>query len=201
MDFLEIAKNRYTTKKYNPNKRIPEEQVNILKEIIRLSPSSINSQPWKFAFVSDGKTKSKLAGASFFNEHKVSAASHIVVFYAIDDIDKFENQIEGKLPPEPVAYYLKNIKPLAEAEIKAWFGHQVYLSLGFFLSACAAMGIDSTPMEGIDKESYDKILHIDGYKPLFAVAIGTRDAGDTNQLHTKPKYRLKQEDIVLSIND
>ena len=44
MNFLSIAQNRYTTKMYN-GKRIPEDTLNQLKEILRLSPSSINSQP------------------------------------------------------------------------------------------------------------------------------------------------------------
>ncbi|WP_286851441.1 nitroreductase family protein, partial [Sphingobacterium sp. UBA7253] len=46
MAFLETAKQRYTTKKYNSEALIPEEKIAELKEIIRLSPSSINSQPW-----------------------------------------------------------------------------------------------------------------------------------------------------------
>ena len=52
MNFLSIAQNRYTTKMYN-GKRIPEDTLNQLKEILRLSPSSINSQPWQFVFVGD----------------------------------------------------------------------------------------------------------------------------------------------------
>ena len=47
MNFLNLAQNRYTTKMYN-GKRIPEDTLNQLKEILRLSPSSINSQPWQF---------------------------------------------------------------------------------------------------------------------------------------------------------
>lgn len=45
MNFLELAKNRYTTKHYS-TKRISDEDIAQLKEILRLAPSSINSQPW-----------------------------------------------------------------------------------------------------------------------------------------------------------
>ena len=38
---------RYTTKKYDASKRISSEELAIIKEALRLSPSSINSQPWK----------------------------------------------------------------------------------------------------------------------------------------------------------
>ena len=44
MNFLELAKNRYTTKHYS-TKRISDEDIAQLKEILRLAPSSINSQP------------------------------------------------------------------------------------------------------------------------------------------------------------
>ena len=196
MDFLALAESRYTTKKYNPNEKISDEKIKQLTEVLRLSPSSINSQPWKFSMISDEKLKNELASVSYFNEPKIKDASHIVVFSAIDDVEKFEQQIKQNLPEGAVGYFNQFLKPKPEAEIKAWFGHQVYLSLGFFLSACAALGIDSTPMEGIKTEEYDKILKIDGYTTLFAVAIGYRAAEDVNQPSVKPKSRLALENVV-----
>ena len=50
MNFLELAKNRYTTKSYR-NEKISEDKIQKLKEILRLAPSSINCQPWKFYFI------------------------------------------------------------------------------------------------------------------------------------------------------
>jgi len=199
MSFLDIAQNRYTTKKYDPNKQIPEEKIQQLKEIIRLSPSSINSQPWKFVFISDKKEKNKLARVSYFNEHKVNDASCLVIFYAIDNLAKFEEQIAQYLPEAAVMYYNAKIKSLPEFEIKSWLQHQVYLSLGFFLGACSSMGIDSTPMEGIQKEGYDRIMHLDGYKPLFAVALGYRAEDDSNQPTITAKSRLPIEDVIQTV--
>lgn len=196
MDFLTLAESRYTTKKYSPNEKVSDEKIQQLMEVLRLSPSSINSQPWKFTIIADEKLKSQLASVSFFNEPKINAASHVVVFSAIDDVEKFEQHIKQNLPEGAVGYFNQFIKPKPEAEIKAWFGHQVYLSLGFFLSACAALGIDSTPMEGIKTEEYDKILNLDGYTTLFAVAIGYRAAEDVNQPSVKPKTRLALENVV-----
>lgn len=42
---------RYTTKKYDATKRISAEDIEIIKQALRLSASSINSQPWKFAVI------------------------------------------------------------------------------------------------------------------------------------------------------
>ncbi|WP_163709481.1 NAD(P)H-dependent oxidoreductase [Mangrovibacterium lignilyticum] len=198
-DFRTLAADRYTTKKYDPTKQISAELVAELKEILRLSPSSINSQPWRFTFVSDPKLKEELAPCSFHNEEKVKDASHLVVFSVIDNIDLFEKQINENLPEGAVGYYNKNIKPGTEAEIKAWMAHQVYLSLGFFLSGAASLGVDSTPMEGINTAEYDRILNIEGYRTLFAVALGYRDPDDFNQPSLKPKSRIDLNKVIYSI--
>ena len=171
MNFLNKMKTRYTVKKYNPQGIITEEQVAQLKEILNLSPSSINSQPWNFVFVNNLEIKTELAEASYFNKEKIVDSSQLVVFQVIKNVKDFEEQIEENLPEGSINYYKNFVKPKGEEAIKSWLGHQVYLSLGVFLSACADMGIDSTPMEGIEPEKYDDILKNDMYETLFAVAI------------------------------
>lgn len=198
MNFLELAQTRYTTKNYNGEK-ISDEKISQLAEILRLSPSSINSQPWQFFFVSDEKIKSNLAELSLFNKDRVLKSSHLVVFTAINDLNIFENQIKENLPQGAVDYYYQFLKPKGETEIKNWMQKQVYLSLGYFLSACASMEIDATPMEGIENEKYDEILGLKDTKTLFAVAIGYRNSEDKNQPHITPKRRLDLEKIITNI--
>lgn len=196
MEFISLSKNRYTTKRYNSAKKISNEEIDKLKEILRLSPSSINSQPWKFIFVSNDEIKNRLAEVSYFNEQKIKDASHLVIFCAIDNIQSFENRINKNLPEGAVGYYNQFVKPLPESEIKSWLQHQVYLSLGYFLSACASMSIDSTPMEGIKCAEYNSILNLENCSTLFAVAIGYRDQHDPNQPNIKGKSRLRMEEII-----
>lgn len=196
MDFLNLSKTRYTTKKYDALRKISDNEIEQLKEILRLSPSSINSQPWKFIFVSNEEIKNQLAQVSYFNDQKIKDASHLVIFCAIDDVQHFENQINKNLPEGAVAYYNQFVKPSSESEIKSWLRNQVYISLGCFLSACASMSIDSTPMEGINLKEYDSILNLKNYATLFAVAIGFRDINDPNQPNIKSKTRLKMEEII-----
>ncbi len=199
MDFLHIAQSRYTTKKYDPNKKVDNETIENLKEIIRLSPSSINSQPWKFTFVSDEKVKSELAEFSYNNKQKVLDASHVVVFGVIKNAETFENEKLTLLPEVVTSYYNRVLKSKGDEQVMTWLTSQVYLSLGFFLSATASLGIDSTPMEGIQTEAYDRVLQNDDYKTLFAVAIGYRDKEDTNQPVHTPKFRLEKDQIIRSI--
>lgn len=199
MSFIQVMKERYATKKYNANKKIAPEKIEELKEILRLSPSSINSQPWHFTFVSDKETKNKLAEVSYFNTEKIKNCDTLVIFNAIDDTSHFEQQIERNLPESAVNYYNNFIKPLPDVEIKNWYGKQVYLALGVLLSACANMQIDSTPMEGIESDKYDAILQIPHYKTLVAVAIGYRDEQDSNQPILKSKSRLTSNELVKTI--
>lgn len=199
MNFLEKMKTRYAVKKYNPQGKISDEKIQMLKEILHLSPSSINSQPWNFIFVSNSEIKEQLAEASYFNKEKVLESSQLVVFQAIKNPEDFEKQIEENLPEGLVEYYRTFVKPQGEAAIKSWFAHQVYLALGVFLSACADLGIDSTPMEGIEGDKYDSILNNEKYETLFAVVIGQKSEEDKNQpIHT-PKRRLERKKVILEM--
>ena len=197
MNFLDQMKNRYTVKKYNPQGKVTEQQVAELKQILNLSPSSINSQPWNFVFVNDPQLKQQLGDKSYFNKEKVLESSYIIVFQVIKDVENFEKQIEENLPEGPVNYYRTMVKPKGEEAVKSWLRHQVYLSLGVLLSACAAMGIDSTPMEGIEPDGYDAVLNNEKYETLFAVAIGERDETDANQPKFNPKKRLNAEKVIV----
>lgn len=196
MSFRDAMRNRYTTKQYDPTKKIAPEQLEELKEILWLSPSSINSQPWKFSFVSDRETKEKLSVISWLNTQRILDCDTVVVFSRVSNIDLFEEQIEAGLPERSVAYYHEFIKPWTEEKIKAWFDRQVYLAVGILLAACAEMGIDSTPMEGIEPENYDAVLGQTDYATVVAVAIGYRDPQDTNQPASKPKSRRDLREVV-----
>ncbi len=196
MKFTKIIQSRYTTKSYDYTKKVSKESVEELKAIVHLSPSSINSQPWKFTFIENKTVKTALAEASYFNKQKILDASHLVVFSAIDDIAFFEENIKHYLPEGAIGYYNNFVKPKGMQEIKSWFKQQTYLSLGIFLSACASMQIDSTPMEGIEIDKYKNILNQIKYKPIFAVAIGYRNTEDKNQPMYNPKSRLPIEDII-----
>ncbi len=196
MSFLESMKQRYTTKKYDAATKIDDQKIEELKEILHLTPSSINSQPWKFVIISDDELKSKLADASMFNKEKINQSSHLVILNAISDISVFEKQIQENLPQGAVDYYHKLIKPHGDQHTKNWMAKQVYIALGVLLSATANMGIDSTPMEGIEAEKYVEILGLKGYEPLVAVALGVRDSEDLNQPNRKPKSRIDR-DLIL----
>ena len=84
-------------------------------------------------------------------------------------------------------------------EVNDWATHQVYIALGFFLSAAAMLGIDACPMEGFEPAKYDEILELPrlGYGARVLATAGYRAAGDP---YVKlAKVRFKTEDVVVHI--
>ena len=199
MSFLDKIKNRYAVKKYNPQVKISQEKIDELKGILNLSPSSINSQPWNFVFIKTQEIKEQLSEFSYHNKQKVIDCSHVIVFQVLKSSEYFENQMHEYLNEVGVNFYNTLVKPKGEEYIKSWMTHQVYLSLGVFLSACADMEIDSTPMEGIQADQYDSIINNPNYESVFAVAIGEKSEEDHNQLTITPKKRLNSEKIISEI--
>ena len=194
MNFLEIAQKRYAAKAYR-NEKISEAKIKELAEILRLAPSSVNSQPWKFAIIGDEALKADLAAHSFFNEQKIKEASHLVVFFAKDNVAEFEENFK-KVAPQPILEFYAGMKAGDEKNAKTWFQKQVYISLGFFLAACGVEGIDATPMEGIDTAYYSEKLQVEGYKAVLAVTVGYHSEADSNHPSKTPKRRLPLDEVV-----
>ena len=186
MNFKQFAENRYTTKKYNTTRKVLDSDIQDLKDILKLSPSSINSQPWLFTFVS--------------NATKIKDASHLVVFSVMDNLIEFEKRVEENLNEGAIRYFKQFVKPQPAEKTINWLSQQVYITLGFFLAACAAMEIDSTPMEGIEPEKYKDILKINDHKVLFSVAIGYRHSEDNTQPNIIGKSRLSANKVIQSID-
>jgi len=59
MSFLELVKNRYSCRAYK-SFDIEKEKLDYILECVRLAPSAVNRQPWKFHIVTDEEDKDKL---------------------------------------------------------------------------------------------------------------------------------------------
>ena len=88
MDMLELARTRYTCKHYDPTRGIAPETLGRLAEILRLSASSVNIQPWRFVFLATPKAKARLMPAvKDFNLERVEHAPLIFIFLANTGLD------------------------------------------------------------------------------------------------------------------
>jgi len=197
MEFKQIVEQRYATKKFD-GKTIPQDKVNQLFDIIRLSASSFNLQPWKIKVITDAETKKKLTPASW-NQPQIESCSHLLIFCAdtnVDtNIDKLEqlmlnngaqaSAIQGYL--DIMRNFSKNMEPKKKVD---WAKHQIYIALGNALNGAKSLGFDSCPMEGFSPEEYTKILNLPSHLvPTVVCPIGY--AADIQ----KQKLRFPREEI------
>jgi len=213
---LEDLNWRYTCKKYDPNRRIPEADLKVLFEAMRLTASSINSQPWKFIVIGSDEAKQRMhdtfAQQHQFNQPHVFASSHIILFannphYTRADFDQVVDQYiaDGRVLPENRdksygAMRFVELNTDAAGDNECWTRAQTYLALGNTLHTLARLKIDSTCLEGIDIERVAKEFapELDGYVCNFALAIGYRHPTDDYN-EKLPKSRLDEAAVFVHL--
>jgi nitroreductase len=204
---VEQLKWRYATKQFDPTRKIPAETWSALEEALVLTPSSFGLQPWKFLVVTDADLKRALVGASW-RQTQPADCSHHVVFAARRslteaDVDRFISrtaELRGGAVESLAGYRKVIVSFAANAAKEGWLGEwairQVYIALGNFMTSCAAIGVDTCPMEGIAPEQYDEILGLkrSEFTTVVACAAGYRAPNDKYGI--LPKVRFPVEEII-----
>ncbi|WJV63604.1 oxygen-insensitive NAD(P)H nitroreductase [Pectobacteriaceae bacterium CE70] len=217
MTLNEAVINRHTVKAFDSGKTLPESQIESLLNVLRNSPSSVNSQPWHFVVASTADGRAAIAksttGAFAYNEPKVVNASHVIALCMHTDMD--EQHLDNILTQEDqdgrfVAEGSKagqdksrrsyvDIHRYELRDMPQWMEKQVYLALGGLLLGAAVLGIDATPMEGFDQRTLDIELGLreQGLTSVVLVSLGVKSDKDFNAL--LPKSRLPREQIFTFI--
>jgi nitroreductase len=207
--FLDHQNWRYATKKFDAAKKISTEDLNTLKEAIRLSSSSYGLQPYKVIIVENPELRAKIQPAAW-GQSQIVDASHLIVFAnrtTINDaeIDAFFENISKtrETPLEALSGYqgfMKGkIKELSEDAQNTWNSKQTYLALGNLLNAAAELKIDVTPMEGFVPAQVNEILGLDvlGLNASLIATVGYRHTEDATQ-HLK-KVRKSNEELFITL--
>lgn len=213
MNVSTIANTRYTTKAFDPAKKIPAASMQELVTLLRQSPSSVNSQPSHFIVAGDDAGKARIAKGVeegyAYNLPKVVNASHVIVLCSRIDMsaahldrvlsqeaqDGRFNTAEAKVGQQNTRQFYINLHNERQ-DLQQWMEKQTYLALGGLLLGAAALGIDATPMEGFDAAKLDAELGLreKGYTSVVVVALGYRSDSDFNA--KLPKSRLSEADLV-----
>ena len=210
MDIVQAAQRRYTTKAFDPNRRIPDETIAALRTLLRNTPSSVNSQPWHFVLAGSEAGKAQIAlgmhGSYAYNEPKVRHASHVLVMCARQSLDdahlgalteqedrdgRFANA-EAKATQDKMRRFYADIHESKLNDATLWMDKQVYIALGALLLGAGALEVDACPMEGFDAVALDEALGLPakGLRSVLVVALGYRSDADFNA--RLPKSRLTE---------
>ncbi len=215
MNIKEILNRRYSTKEFDPTKKISNSDFEQVKALLQMSSSSTNIQPWHFVIADSKDGKERIAkgtqGFFQFNEAKVLNASHVVVFCARTDADENymlhlleQEEKDGRYPNDDIKQMVFGARNIFTdihrydlKDLQHWFEKQVYLNIGNLLLGAAALGIDALPMEGLDFKLIDEEFDLrkKGFTSIAAVSLGYRTETDFNAPDKTPKSRLPEEEI------
>ncbi len=214
MNLSTIANARYTTKAFDPARKVPEATIQELLTLLQQSPASVNSQPSHYVVAASDAAKARIAKTLeegyAYNVSKVQNASHVIVLCTRTDMTdahldrvlaqeekdgRFANA-EAKAGQHNTRLHYVNLHRYERKDLQHWMEKQTYLALGTLLLGAAALGVDATPMEGFDSAKLDAELGLraQGYTSVVVVSLGYRSETDFNA--KLPKSRLGEKDLI-----
>jgi len=219
MSIINSLEWRYATKKFDPDRKVSNQDIDTLKRAIQLAPSSYGFQLYKVLIITDQTIKKNLVKHSYY-QSQVRDCSHLFVFCSYktvkpEHVDEFvtlmqeartNDKEEGLKQKFQSAAKIKAYSIIAKADLgnrdpkdaQEWMKRQCYIALGNLMATCAEMRIDSCPFEGFKSEEYDRILGLTDRNLTSAVLcpVGYRSPEDHHQHRTKvrkSKERLFEE--------
>jgi len=208
---------RYATKKFDITKKINQNDLDILFDVLRLAPSSFGLQPWKFIHVKTAEIREQLQINSRWQPQVTEASDLIVIATKVNlqenDVEEYiQDMIETrKVDMDTIPEEFKNMDKLVEfknmmlgtissrtaEQLKWWNQKQAYIAMWFLLSACAEMWIDSCPMEGFDPEKYNEILWLNDlwFTATLVIPVGYRSNED--KYAELAKVRYSKEKLII----
>ena len=210
MNISQIVRTRHTCKAYDAQRPLSEEQLQQLQEILRFSPSSVNSQPWHFFLISSDEGKDKLIPTlTEHNMEKVRQAPLTVVIATKLELDdahlqalleqetqdgRFGGNEEARKGADGARRYYVGLNSTSPQKQQEWMARQAYISLGFLLMGAATLGLDATPIEGFFPEKLDAALGLGelGLKSVVVASIGYRSEQDFNASLNKSRLPAEQ---------
>ncbi|WP_293906354.1 NAD(P)H-dependent oxidoreductase [Sphingobacterium sp. UBA5670] len=208
MALLDTLEWRYATKKYDPTKKVAQEDLNKILEAARMAPSSSGLQQFRVIVITNQELKEKIVPVAW-GQQIVADSSHLLVFAAwdrytderIDNTFDQMNTLRG-LPLDTTDEYKNRLKgqfaSFTEEQQAAHAAKQAYIAFGLAIAQAAELGIDATPMEGFSNVELDELLGLDklGLKSAVMLPLGYRMEEQDWLLKLK-KFRLPKEEFLI----
>lgn len=212
-EILSAYQFRHACKVFDTNQKISDENFLFILETGRLSPSSFGLEPWRFVVVQEQELREKLKPVAGGAQRQLPTSSHLLFILARRESElKFDSEYVTKLMkevqkmPEEVVKFVSNMyRMFTEIELEnneqliyEWACKQSYIAMGNMMTAAAQIGIDSCPVEGIDREKVASIFHDEGImnKHEFGVACLVAFGYRSEDPH-RQKTRQSIEEIVV----
>lgn len=212
-DIMDAMHFRHATKKFDPNKKIAEEDFRFILETGHLSPSSFGIEPWRFLVIQSTVLRKKIKDTSWGARGKVMDASHFVIFLArtAKDMNYHSNYLMDhyknvhNYPDEAIQSMLPMIENFQKEDfdlleddrrLADWASKQTYIALANMMTTAAQIGIDSCPIEGFSIAAMNELLRKEGLLEDDHFTISVMAAFGYRVQDATPKSRRPFEDVV-----
>ncbi|XCI74834.1 MAG: NAD(P)H-dependent oxidoreductase [Flavobacteriales bacterium] len=204
MDAIKALQWRYAVKRFDPQKKLSNKQLESILEATNLSAASYGVQAYKMIVIEDPELRrEKLRPLTC--SPQITEASHLILFAIQTDLEPsyaegLVNLIERErqLPLGNLTSYKESImnfiNSLDRREREVWQSEQTHIALGTLLYYCALEQIDACPIGGFYKEGFDEVLSLKEKKirSVVLAAIGYRSAEDEFQHFKKVRKPLSE---------
>ncbi len=199
---------RYAVKKYNPTKKVAQEDVDKIIEAARMAPTSSGLQQFRVIEITNQELKDKMVSISM-DQQIMADCSHILVFASwdryteqrIDDAYDYTTDERG-LPRGRFGSYTDKLKglylPQSEEENFVHTARQSYIGFALSIAQAAELKVDCTPVEGFNNDQLDELLGLreKGLRSVTILPLGYRDE-ENDWLVNMKKVRIPSEEFVL----
>jgi len=210
MNIINSLEWRYATKKFDPSKKLSNQQIETLKKAFNLTATSFGLQPLKMIVINNKELQEEFVEAAYF-QRQVADASHLLVLCietdtTSEDINNYfdlEKKVRS-VEEDVIADFRKQLlemyqnKTTEEKQQSAIY--QAYIALGNLMTVCAVEEIDNCPMEGFVPSKVDELLNLStqNLKSVLMLPVGFRAKDDI--MSNMKKVRKPISETVIEIS-
>ncbi len=201
---------RYACKKFDANRKLNKDQIDVLSKAFNLTATSFGLQPLKMLIVKGDELKSKLLPHAYF-QPQITTCSHLLIIcidtvfdeHEIDAYFDLEKDIRGT-SEEILGKFRNQLKTIFKnkdrQQIDTSSIYQAYISIGTLMTVCAEQRIDSCPMEGFNPVKFDEILELEekNLRSVLLLPVGYR--ADDDIMSSMKKVRKPLDQVIIEID-
>jgi nitroreductase len=191
MHLKDCIHSRYACKMFD-GRKLSDQQILDLLELVRYAPSALNLQTWKVKIVTDEETKKRLKPA-VFDQAQIITCSHLFIFCA--DLDTvglihtletgmFRSGTPADIVTGHIGFVQNFFSSISQESAENLAIKNTMIAATYAWLGAVSLGFDSCPMGGFDPVTVAGILQLpDHLKPVILTPVGYRADAPL------PKYR------------